>query len=88
MVVEESAIEPWDCQHPRSAFPGSPPGVDSDFISIDATGMFLILACSWRRAQRRRAFRAGIGQVVVEESAMESWDRQDPLSAIQGPPSE
>jgi len=57
-------------------------------MSIDATVTFLILACSWRRDQRRRVFRAGIGQVVVEESGMESWDRQHPLSAFPGTPSE
>jgi len=30
--------------------------------------------------------RAGLSQVVVEESGMESWDPQYPLSAFPGPP--
>jgi len=46
-VVEESAIEFWDHQHPLSAFPGPPPPrVDSDFMSIDAPETYLIPACS------------------------------------------
>jgi len=47
-VVEESAIEFWDRQHPLSAFPRPPhpPRVDSDFMSIDTPETYLILACS------------------------------------------
>jgi len=52
-----------------------PPSVDSDFMGIDATGTSFIPACSWHRAQRRRASRAGIGEAVVEESGIEPWDR-------------
>jgi len=45
-------------------------------MDIDATETNLIPPCSWRQAQQPYAFRAGIGQVVVEESGIESWDRQ------------
>ena len=41
-------------------------------MSFDATGMFLIPLCSWRRAQRRPGDRFKIGLPVVEESAVES----------------
>jgi len=48
-----------------------PPRVDSDFMSIDVTGTYLIPACGWRRAQRRPSDRFKIGAAVVEESAIE-----------------
>ena len=70
-VVEESAIESWDRQHPLSAFAGPPPRLCSDFMSIDATVTSLIPACSWRRAQRRPNNRLKISPAVVEESAIE-----------------
>ena len=67
-VVEESVIEFWDRQHPLSAFPKPPPPrVDSDFMSIHATGTYLIPACSWRRVQQPLSVRFRIGCVVVEE---------------------
>jgi len=51
LVVEESALEFWDRQHPLLACPGPPPRLCSDFISIDATVTSLIPTCSWHRAQ-------------------------------------
>jgi len=48
----------------------------SDFLSSDATETSLIPLRSWRRAQRSPAIRIRIGAVVVEESAIEFWDRQ------------
>jgi len=45
-VVEESAIEFWDRQHPLSAFPGPPPRVESDFMSIEVPETYVIPACS------------------------------------------
>jgi len=44
-----------------------PPRVDSDFMSIDAAGMYPILACSWRQAQQPSGIRFRIGVVVVVE---------------------
>ena len=55
-------------------------------MNTDAQETYLIPSCSWCRAQRRCAFISGIGQGVVEASAIELWDRQDPLSAFQKPP--
>ena len=37
---------------------------------------YLIPLCSWRRAQRSPAIGSRIGPLVVEESAIEVWDRQ------------
>jgi len=74
--VEECAIESWDRQHLLSAFPGPPTRVDSDFMSIDPTVTFFILACSWRQVQRCPVFRSEIAYAVVEEGDIEFWDRQ------------
>ena len=54
-------------------------------MAIDATEMYLIPLHSWRRAQQYHTFRSEIGQAVVEESDIEFWDHQDPLSAFSGP---
>jgi len=48
----------------------------SDFLSSDATGTSIIPLRSWCRARRCPAIRFRIGAVVVEESAIELWDRQ------------
>jgi len=50
----------------------------SDFLSSDATETSFIPLRSWRRAQRSPAIGFRIGAVVVEESAIEFWDRQSP----------
>jgi len=55
-------------------------------MSIDATGSYLIPSSSWHPAQGRPGDRFKIGAVVVEESAIEVWDGQHPLSAFPGPP--
>jgi len=55
-------------------------------MSIDVTGTYLIPSSSWRPAQGRTGDRFKIGAAVVEESAIEFWDCQHPLSAFQGPP--
>ena len=86
VVMEESAIEFWDCQYPLSAFPGPPARVDSDFMSIDAPETYLIPGCSWRRAQRCPSDRSKVGPLVVEQSAIKFCDRQHPLLAFPGPP--
>jgi len=56
-------------------------------MSIDVTGTYLIPSCSWHLAQQRPSDRFKIGGAVVEESAIELWDCQHPLSAFLGPPS-
>jgi len=48
----------------------------SDFMSFDATETFFIPPRSWRRAQHPPAIVSRIGLAVVEESAIEFWDRQ------------
>jgi len=48
-------------------------------MSFDATEMYLIPPRSWRQAQQPPAIRSRIGRPVVEESAIESWDRQDTI---------
>jgi len=47
----------------------------SNFLSFDATETFFIPLRSWRRARQSPAIRFRIGAVVVEESAIEFWDR-------------
>jgi len=54
--------------------PNTPSTEDSDFLSFDATGKYLIPSRSWRRAQQSPAIRFRIRGVVVEESAIEFWD--------------
>jgi len=51
----------------------------SDFLSSDATETSFIPLRSWPRAQRPPAIRFRIGAVVVEESVIEFWDRQDSI---------
>jgi len=48
----------------------------SDFRGFHATETSFISLRSWHRAQRSPAIRFRIGAVVVEESAIELWDRQ------------
>jgi len=48
----------------------------SDFLSFDATETSFIPLRSWRRVQPPPGIRSRIGAVVVEESAIEFWDRQ------------
>jgi len=48
----------------------------SGFMSFHAPGAYLIPAWSWRQAQQRPAYRSKVGQVVVEESAIEFRDHQ------------
>jgi len=48
----------------------------SDFMSSDVTETSCILLRSWHRAQQSPAIGSRIGEVVVEESAIESWDCQ------------
>jgi len=55
-----------DRQHLLSAFPGPPTRVDSDFMSINTPEMYLIPACSYRRAQRRPGDGFKIDSAVVE----------------------
>jgi len=66
----------------RVVTPRTPLRVDSEFLSIDAPEMYLIPACSWRRAQRCPGDRIKIGYAVVEESAIEFRISRDkrPLS--------
>jgi len=45
-------------------------------MSSDATETSFIPLRSWRRAQQPPAIRSRIGAVVVEESAIEFWERQ------------
>ena len=45
-------------------------------MGLDATETYLIPPHSWRQAQQPPAIRSRIGQLVVEESAIEFWDRQ------------
>jgi len=129
VVVEESAIEFWDRQHPipfspvtswikiaegwildccvagaepnnlpqsdsglvqrswrnlpsSSGIPRVPikttPRMVSDFMSLDATEASFIPLRRWRRAQQSPAIGSRIGSVLVEESAIEFWDRQHP----------
>jgi len=46
------------------------------FMSFDAAETYLIPPRSWRQAQQHPAIRARIGKLVVEELAIEFWDRQ------------
>jgi len=84
--VEECDIEFWHRQYHPFCLPKTPCRVNSNFMSIDAIETYLILACSRRRAKRRPGVRSKVGSAVVEESAIESWDRQHPLSSFPGPP--
>jgi len=45
-------------------------------MGFDATETYLIPPRSWRQAQQPPAIGSRIGQPVVEESAIEFWDRQ------------
>ena len=45
-------------------------------MGFDATETYLILPRSRRRAQQPSAIRSRIGPAVMEESAIEFWDRQ------------
>jgi len=45
-------------------------------MSSDATETSFIPLHSWRRAQQPPAIGSRIGPAVVEESAIEFWDRQ------------
>jgi len=47
----------------------------SDFMGSDAKETSFIPLRSRRRAQQSPAIRPRIGEVVVEESALEFWDR-------------
>jgi len=47
----------------------------SDFLTFDTTETSFIPRRSGRRAQQSPAIRFRIGGVVVEESAIELWDR-------------
>jgi len=69
VVVEEPAIELWD---PRKTTLRRVGG----FMGSDATETYLILPRSWRQAQQPPAIGSRIGQLVVGESAIESWDHQ------------
>jgi len=51
----------------------------SDFMGSDATETSCIPLRSWHRAQQPPAIRSRIGAVVVEESVIEFWDRQDSI---------
>ena len=55
-------------------------------MSIDATGTYLIPPCSWHLPQRRPNKRFKVGAAGVEESAIDFWHRQHPLSAFLGTP--
>jgi len=79
-------MEFCDRQHHHFCLPKTPCRVNSNFMSIDAIEPYLIPECSWRRAQGCPGNRSKIGSAVVEESAIESWDREHPLSAFPGPP--
>jgi len=46
------------------------------FMGFDATETYLIPPRSWSRAQQPSAIRSRIGPPVMEESAIEVWDRQ------------
>ena len=48
----------------------------SDFLSLDATEISFIPLRRWHREQQSPAIRFRIRAVVVEESAIEFWDRQ------------
>jgi len=45
-------------------------------MGSDATETYLIPPRSWRQVPQPPAIRSRIGQRVVEESAIKSWDRQ------------
>jgi len=51
----------------------------SEFIGSDATKTSFIPLGSWRQAPQPPAIRSRIGTVVVEESVIEFWDRQDSI---------
>jgi len=70
VVVEESVIEFWDRQD--SIQP-------CNLMNKGHGGMNLTPFGSWRRAQQSPAIRSRIGPVVVEESVIEFWDRQDSI---------
>jgi len=53
----------------------------SDFMSSDATETSFIPLRSYRRSQQPPAIRSRIGPAVVEESAIEFWDRQDSIQS-------
>ena len=50
-------------------------------MSFDATETYLIPLGSCRQAQQPPAIRSRIGQMVVEESAIELWDRQHTIQS-------
>jgi len=50
-------------------------------MSFNATETYLIPARSWRQAQHPAAIRSRIGQLVMEESAIELWDRQHTIQS-------
>jgi len=76
LVVEESDIELWE-RHRTSKT--TPTIMVSDFMGSDATETSFIPLSSWRRAQQSPAIRFRIGAMVVEESVIEFWDRQDSI---------
>jgi len=51
----------------------------SDFMGFDATETSFIPLRSWRQDKQPPAIGSRIGQAVVEESAIEIWDRQHPI---------
>jgi len=67
-VMEESAIEFWDRQHTIQY---------CNFMNKGRGGMDCTPLGSWRRAQQSSAIRSRIGLVVVEESNIELWERQN-----------
>jgi len=83
-VVEGSVIKFLEGQHHLSAITRPPPQVDIHFMSIDATGGYVILACSWHGAQRIRRNRFKIGTAVVEESSIEFRIRRDKRTLSEG----
>jgi len=74
VVVEESAIEFWDRQ--GTYIVKTTLTRVSDFLNIQATETYPIPLRTWHRAQQSPAIGFRIGAVVVEESAIEFWNRQ------------
>jgi len=70
----------WRNQPSRSGIARVPtkttPTRVSDFLSSDATETYLIPPRSRRQGQQPPAIGSRIGPAVVEESAIEFWDRQ------------
>jgi len=65
----------WSSWSARGPIKTTPTSV-SNFMDFDTTRMSFILLRSWYSGQESPAIRSRIGAVVVEESLMESWDRQ------------